>query len=103
MSSGEPASSKFKLISTDLPNQAILTKSATPGEIQATYMQTSVWNKSLGKDVTHFTLVVSLEAPTMVLIYIERAFAGDGEAISIPTTKVLPYAVAGKLEQSKKF
>ena len=49
MCSDEPAISKFKRVSTDLPNLEILTKSATHGEIQATYMHASVGNKSFGK------------------------------------------------------
>ena len=36
MRSGELAGSKFKRVSMDFPNLAILTKSATPGDIQAT-------------------------------------------------------------------
>ena len=103
MRSDKPSRSKFKRISTNLPNLAILTKRATPGDIQATYIHTSVWNKSIGKNITHFALVLYLEAPTMVLIYIERAFAGNGEKISLPTTEVLLCAAAGKLEKSKKF
>ena len=56
MRSDNPAGSKFKRVSTDFPNLAVLTKSATPGEIQATYLHTCVGNKSLGETVATFNL-----------------------------------------------
>ena len=82
------AGSKFKRISTDFPNLEILSKSVTPGEIQATYLHTSVGNKSLGKTVTALALSGSLKMPTVVLIDIKRALAGDGEKIGLTATEV---------------
>ena len=78
MRSEKPTGSKFKRVSTDFLNLVMLTKSATPGEIQATYAHASVGNKSLGDTVTAFSLARSLEAPTVASIDIKRAFASDG-------------------------
>ena len=54
--SDDPSGSKFKRVCTDLPNLAVLNKSATSGYIQVTYRHTSVGNKSLGKTSTAFAL-----------------------------------------------
>ena len=72
---GYLAGSKFKRISTDFPNLAILTKSATSGDIQSTFAHASIGNNFLGETVTPFALTGSLEAPTVVLINIEPSFA----------------------------
>ena len=103
MRSDKPASSKFKRVSTDFPNLAVLTKSATPGEIHATYVHVSVGNNSLGETVTAFYLTGSLKAPTVFLVDIEHAFAGDGNKICLLTTEVLLLAATGKLAKSKKL
>ena len=64
--SNEPAESKFKRFCTNSPNLEVLTKRATPCDIQVTYEHASVGNKSLGKTVTAFALEGSLKAPTVV-------------------------------------
>ena len=74
MRSYKPVGSKFKQVSTDFPNLAVLTKSATSEEIQEMYLHASVGNNSPGKMVTAFALSGSLEATTVVLINIDRAF-----------------------------
>ena len=66
-------------------------------------MHTSVGNNSLGKTVTDFALAGSLKSATVVLIDIERAFAGYGEKIRLPKTEVLLRAAAGKLVKLKKL
>ena len=86
MHSYEPDGSKFKQVCMDLLNMAVLTKSATPGDIQVTHTHMSVGNNPLGKTVTACVLTESIEATTVVLIDIERAFTGDGEKIRLPTT-----------------
>ena len=63
MRSNDPSGSKFKRVTTDFPDMEILTNSATTGEIQATYMHMSIWNKSLGKTATDFALAGSLKDP----------------------------------------
>ena len=103
MRSDNPAGSKFKRVSTDFPNLAVLTKSATPGEIQATDSHRCVGNKSLGETVATFNLEGYLKVPTMVSINIDRAFAGDGEKIRLPTTEVLLRAAPNDLAKTKKF
>ena len=50
------------------PNVAILTKSATPGEVQLTFAHASVGKKSLGESVTALNLAESLEAPIVISI-----------------------------------
>ena len=82
----KPAGSKFKRVCTDFPNMEVLTKSTTPGYIQATYVHASVGNKSLGETVTAFSLAGYLEAPTVVSIDAKHAFAVNGNNIRLPTT-----------------
>ena len=94
---------KFKRVCTDFLNLTAITKSATTRYIQVTYAHASVGNKSIGKTVTTFALKGSLKAPTVVLIYIKRAFAGEGEKIRLLTKEVLFCAAAGDLAKSKKI
>ena len=103
MRSDKPVCSKFKGACTNFPNMAVLTNSATPGDVKVMYGHVSVGNKSLGKTVTPFALTGSLEAPTVVLIDIERAFAGYGKNICLLTTEVLLRAATGKLAKSKNI
>ena len=97
MRSEETSGRKFKPVCTDFPNMTVLAKSATYGDIQVKYVHAFVGNKYLGKTITAFALVGSLEAPTVVSIDIERAFSGNGENIQLPTTEVLLRAAAGDL------
>ena len=87
----------------NFPHLEVLTKSATPGDIQVMYMHASVWNKSLGETVTIFALAGYLEALTHILIDIKRAFSGDGETINLSTTEVLFCYAAGNLMKPKKL
>ena len=103
MRSDEPSVAKFKLVYTDLPNLALLTKSATPGEVQVTYAHESIGNKSLGKNVTSFALVELLESLTMVTINSERAFSVAGNKIRLPTTKSLLCAAVGDISKSNNL
>ena len=98
-----PDGSKFKGVCTYFPNLAVLTKSKTPGDIQVTYVHVPVGNKSLGEMVPAFSLEVSLEAPTVILIVVERTFYGNGEKIHIPTMKVFLCSTTINLEKSKKI
>ena len=43
-----PATKKYKRVCEDFPNLVIITKSATPGAIQLTFVHASVVNNSLG-------------------------------------------------------
>ena len=103
MRSDKPASSKLKRLCTDFPNLEVLTKSATPGDIQVTHSHASIENKSLGKTVTTFALKGSVVAPTVISIDIERAFARGGKNIRLLTTEVLLRDGAGELAKSKKI
>ena len=103
MCSDKPAGSKLNRVITDFPNLAVLTKSTTPGEIQAMYVHTSIRNKFFGEMVTNFVLEGSLEASTVVSIDIERALARNGKKVHYLTTKVLLLAATGKLAKSKKL
>ena len=77
MRTSEPAREKFKRICKDFPNLAILSKSNSPGEVQLRFTLASIGNKSLGVCVTAFALVVSLEAPKVVSIDANIAFANS--------------------------
>ena len=48
MHTSELAAEKYKKVCEDFPNLAILTNSATPGEVQLTFGHAAVGNKFLG-------------------------------------------------------
>ena len=60
MLSDEPSGAKFKRVCADFPNIVLLTKSATPGNIQVTFVHVFVGNKSFRETFTAFTLAGSL-------------------------------------------
>ena len=62
----EPSGSKLKWVCTELPNLAVLTKSATPGDTQVTYAHASVGKNPFGETVTAFALAGSIKASTVV-------------------------------------
>ena len=66
----ERAVEKFKRVFEDFPNLAIITKSATPGEIQLTFVHASVGNKSPGESVVAFALAGDLSSPYMISLKI---------------------------------
>ena len=103
MHSDDPDISKSKRVRTDFYNLVLLTKSTTPGEVQATYAHVSIGNKPLGKKVTTFALAGSPKTPTMVSINIERAFAEDSKKICPARMEVLFCAATGELAKSKKL
>ena len=80
----------------------ILTKSATPGDVQLKFKHASLGNKSPGELVTAFALAGSLEAPIVVSIDADIAFTITGDKICIPVAKVLLCATVGNLAKSKK-
>ena len=98
----EPARKKFKRVCEDLTNLAILTKSATPGEVQQTFVHAFISNKLLGESVTDFSLAGLLEIPTVVSIDTSIAFVNNGDNIRITVTKVLLHTEARDLSISKK-
>ena len=51
-----PVSTKFKCVCTDFPNLALLTKSATTGDIQVTFGHASVENNPLREILIAFAL-----------------------------------------------
>ena len=63
----------------------------------------SVGNNYLGSTVTAFTLVGSLNAPTVVTINDDCNFTGAGDKIHLTTTKVLLRAAVGDLSKSNKL
>ena len=102
MHTSEPTNEKFKCVCEDLPNMVILTRSTTPREEKMTFMHASVGNKSPGESVTPFTLVGSLEAPALVSINADIAFAYASNNIWLPVTEVLLLAAISNLAGSKK-
>ena len=97
MRTSEPAGEKFKHICKNFPNLAILTKSATLGNVQLTLVHASVGKTPLGESVTAFAQAGSLEAPTVDYIDVDIAFAIVGNRIWIPVTEVLLRAAVGDL------
>ena len=93
---------KLQKVCEDFPNLAILTKSATPGKVQLTFVQTTVGNKSLGGSVVAFSLAGNLDSPSVVSIKMDIDFAADGDKIRLPITEVLLCAAAGDLTNSEK-
>ena len=102
MRKSELALEKYKKVCGNLPNLAILSKSAITGEVQLTLTHTSVGNKSLGEFIATFALTGSLNSPSVVLININIVFFMDGDKIRLPITEVLLRAAAGNLARSKK-
>ena len=102
MPASEPAAEKYKRVCKDFPNLDILTKIATPGEIQLMLGHADVGNKSLGESVMAFSLAGDLSSPSMISLKIEIALAADGDEIRLPIAEVLLRAAAGDLAQSKK-
>ena len=98
----KPSAKKFKRVYEDFPNLAILTKSATPGKIELTFIQTAVLNKSLGESVVAFVLAVNLSSPSVIHLEIKIAFCADRDKIRLPIAGVLLRATFGVLARSKK-
>ena len=97
----DPDRNKFKHVCRYLPNISILTKSATPADVQLRFVHESVGNKSLRGSVAVFSLAGLLEVLSVVSIDINIAFAIDGDNIRLPITKVILSAAAGDLARSK--
>ena len=97
----DPDSDKLKYVCKDLRNISILTKSATPSDVQLRFVHASVGNKSLRESVAVFSLAGLLEVLSVVSIEINIAFAIDGDNIRLPITKVILSAAAGDLARSK--
>ena len=85
----------------NFPNLAIITKSVTRGEVQLTFLHTSVGKKSLGESVAAFFMKGSLNSPSIVSINVNIAFAMDGDKIRLPIAEVLLLSVVGNLVRSK--
>ena len=85
----KPATEKFKDICTDFPNLALLTKSSTPGEIQITFGNSTVGNKSLGETLQAFALAGNRASPSVIYFNLEIAFSPEGEKIRLPITEGL--------------
>ena len=84
-----PYVTKFKRLCADFSHLTIITKSATPGEIQVTYGHASIGSKSLRETVTAFALTGHLESLTVVSIDAEHAFSSAGKNIRLLITEVL--------------
>ena len=89
-------------VCVDFPNLTILTKSATPGKFQLTFVHASVGNKYLREFVAAFVLAGSLNSTYVISIDINIAFATDSDNIRLPITKVCVCDTAANLVQSKK-
>ena len=102
MRASEPAADKFKTVCENFPNIAILTKSYTPDDIQLTFGQAAVGNKSLGESVVAFAFAGDLSSPSVISFNIKIAFAAYSDNIFLMITEVLLRAAARDLARSKK-
>ena len=93
----EPDSKKYKKVCRNLPNLAILSKSATSGEFQVNVSHVNIRKKSLGKNFTVFSLNGSPELLKFASINNEHAFDMSGDKICLPITDVLLCADVGNL------
>ena len=84
MRASELAAKKYKKVCEDLPNLAVLTRSATPNKVQLTFSHATVGNKSLGESIVAFYLAEVLISPSMVSIKMDIAFASDGDKLRLP-------------------
>ena len=66
MRASELAAEKYKGVCEYLPNLAILTKRATPGKVQLTFVHTVVGDKSLRESVVLFALAGDLISPSVI-------------------------------------
>ena len=89
MRSDESAGTKFKRVCTDSLHLTLLTKTATPGEMQVTFGYTSVGNNSLEETVTAFALVGSLEYLVVASIDAKRDFTSANKKSRLPVTEFL--------------
>ena len=103
MHSAKPSVSKFKRVCADSPNLTLITKSATPGEVQVIYMHASIGTSPLKKPWPLYSWWDHLNASSVVMINDERAFVGAGNKICLPTTKVLLRAAIGDPSKSEKL
>ena len=102
MRTSERAFEKYKKVCNNFPNLDILTKSATPGEVQMMFSHASVGNIYLRESVAAFALAGSLDSPSVISIDINITFATDGDKIRLTITEVLIRAAAGNLAWSNK-
>ena len=102
MCASDPAAEQYKRICEDFPNIAILTKSATPGEIQLTFVHAAAGNKSFGGSVVFFFLAGNLISPSVISLKIEIALAAECDKIRLPIAEVLIRAAGSNLACSKK-
>ena len=91
------AAKKCKRVCKDLPNHAIITKSAKPGKIQLMFIHAAVRNKFLGESVVAFALTGYIIPPSVISLKIKIAFATDGENIRLLIAEVPLHASAGNL------
>ena len=102
MRASKPAVEKYKRVCKDFPNISILTKSATPGEIQLTFGHAAVGNKSLGGYIVNFDLLGDISFSYIISLNIKTVFAADGNKICLLIAEVLLRSAPGDLARSKK-
>ena len=102
MRASDPAAEKFKRVCEDFLNVAILTKSATPGEIRLTFVHAAVGSKSLGESIVALSLTGDLSSTSVISLKIKIAFVANGDKIRLPIAEVLLRAADGNLTRYKK-
>ena len=83
-SARERSSRQGKNVFDNFPHLDIITKSATPGKVQITFVHETVGNKSLRESTVAFALAGNLDSPYFASINMEISFATDGDKIRLP-------------------
>ena len=83
------ANENYKKVHDDSPNLIILIKSVTSGKVQLMFAHASFRNKSLGESLASFSLVGSLDSPSVVSVDVNISFTMDGDKIRLPTSELL--------------
>ena len=94
---------KYKKVCDNLPNPSILSNSATPGEVQLTFVHAYVGNTSLMEYVVAFALEGSLNSPSVVSININISFTMYGDKICLPIPELLHHTDAGNVVRSNNW
>ena len=81
----------------------ILTKSATPGEVQVEFCRDTIGKNSLGGTVIAFSLAGCPKLTTVVAINTEHAKISTGDKIHLLVMEVLLHYTSGDLAWSKKL
>ena len=93
----------FKHVHGYFSNISILTNSTTPGEVQVNLCRATIGNKSLGRTITVFSLMLSNEFLAVVSVNTKNSFDISGIKIRLPITEGLLCVTTVDLAQYKNL